>query len=137
MGWSAVAAYSAKVGRLVYGSGRQPFELDDRVLAHLRVVLMNKLRRNEPFFLHLDDRSGVTSLWIHAAMPLVFHFYGSRSPALDRGWIDEFMSAASGPHGLALGDVLPRIAGVAEESRALDVDRVRHRIEETSDALGL
>ena len=36
------------MGRLIYRD-RATFDIDDRLLAHLRLVIMNKLRRNEGF----------------------------------------------------------------------------------------
>ena len=77
-------------------------DIDDRALAHLRVVFMNKLRRAEPFLFHHTEASGLRSLWIHPAVPIVFHFYGSRQPALNREWVEALMIAASGAHGLSV-----------------------------------
>lgn len=79
--------------------------MDDRALAHLRIVVMNKLRRAEPFALHAADPDGIgiRSAWIHPAVPLVFHFFGSRTPMLNRAWIDQMMRAANGPDGLTIG----------------------------------
>ncbi len=90
------------VGKLVYGSDSRSLDIDDRVLAHLRVVFMNKLRRLEPFMFHLPDPPGVRSLWVHPAVPIVFHFYGSRAPRLNRAWVDALMLEAAGPHGLRI-----------------------------------
>ncbi len=80
--------------------------MDDRALAHLRIVVMNKLRRGEPFALHAPDPGGIgfRTAWIHPAVPLVFHFFGSRPPLLNRAWIEQMMLAASGPSGLTLGE---------------------------------
>lgn len=99
------AVYSDFVGRLVYGAMAQSFDIDDRALAHLRIVLSNKMRRAEPFFLHLptSDGSGHRSVWIHPAVPMTLHFFGSRTPTINRHWVDALMDDASGPHGLALG----------------------------------
>ena len=76
--------------------------MDDRVLAHLRIVFMNKLRRREPFMFTAppSDGLGPRTLWISPTVPLVFHFYGSRSPVLNRAWIDALMTEAGGPDGL-------------------------------------
>jgi hypothetical protein len=96
--------YVRNVGRLIYGSGNQSLDLDDRVLAHLRVVFMNKLRRKESFMFTAPpvDGLGPRTLWIAPAVPLVFHFYGSRPPALNRAWIDALMQSAASPGGLQL-----------------------------------
>lgn len=90
------------MGKLIYDALGNSFDIEDRTLSHLRVVFMNKLRRGEPFMFHyaVGDGSGTRSLWIHPSIPLVFHFYGSRPPALNRRWIDDLMREASGPNGL-------------------------------------
>lgn len=74
--------------------------MDDRVLAHLRVVFMNKLRRAEPFLFHYTEHTGTRSMWVHPAVPIVFHFYGGRPPAINRAWIDALMREANSAHGL-------------------------------------
>lgn len=90
------------MGRLIYGSGGESFDIDDRLLAHLRVVFMNKLRRSEPFMFHRADSVGTRSLWIHPSMPFVFHFYGSRQPAINRAWIEQMIIETSSVHGLTV-----------------------------------
>lgn len=90
------------MGKIVYGNDARSIEIDDRVLAHLRVVVMNKLRRSEPFFFHHSSPSGIRSLWLHPSVPLVFHFYGSRSPAVNRTWVEALMREANGPNGLSI-----------------------------------
>jgi hypothetical protein len=89
------------MGKLHYNAGEFSFEMDDRVLAHLRIVFMNKLRRNEPFMFQLPDGNvGTRSLWVNSAVPIAFSFFGGRAPAIDARWIDELMHEASGPNGL-------------------------------------
>lgn len=92
------------MGKLVYNALGHSFDIEDRALSHLRLVFMNKLRRGEPFLFHFSpgDGSGSRSLWIHPSIPLVFHFYGSRPPAINRRWVDDLMHEASGAHGLVL-----------------------------------
>ena len=72
------------MGRFIYGTGGSSFEIDDRALSHLRVVMMNKLRRSESFMfeLNMSDGSGRRSFWISPAVPIQFHFHGSRAPVL-------------------------------------------------------
>lgn len=96
--------YSAFVGKLVYNALGHSFDIEDRTLAHLRLVFMNKLRRGEPFMFHFPfgDGSGTRSLWIHPSIPLVMHFYGSRAPQVNRRWVDELMHEASSPNGLTV-----------------------------------
>ena len=93
------------MGRLIYGAAGDSVEIDDRTLAHLRVVVMNKLRRSEGFMFDVEigDGSGRRSLWINSSVAIQFHFFGSRQPRINRVWIEEMMQNASGPNGLTLG----------------------------------
>jgi len=90
------------VGRLFY-QGRAVLDVDDRTLAHLRVVMMNKLRRGESFMLHAPHPSaGTLSLWLSASTPLVLQFWGGRSPSLDQHLVERMFDEANGPNGLTL-----------------------------------
>jgi hypothetical protein len=77
---------------------------DDRVLAHLQVVIWAKLRRGEQFSFTWTDsersRQGRTSIWISPSISLTFDYYGSKQPALNPLWIDALSKAANSPGGL-------------------------------------
>ena len=92
------------MGRFIYDTMANSVDIDDRTLAHLRIVVMNKLRRSEAFMFDVEvgDGSGRRSFWIHPSVPLQFHFFGSRSPRINRLWIEELMQSASGPSGLQI-----------------------------------
>lgn len=92
------------MGRFIYDTAANAVDIDDRTLAHLRIVVMNKLRRSEPFMFDIEvgDGSGRRSFWIHPSVALQFHFFGSRQPRINRLWIEEMMHAASGPSGLTI-----------------------------------
>ena len=92
------------MGRFIYDTSGTSVDSEDRTLAHLRIVIMIKLRRSEPFLFDVEigDGSGRRSFWIHPAVPLQFHFFGSRQPRINRLWIEELMLAASGPSGLTI-----------------------------------
>ncbi|WP_342780675.1 ATP-dependent DNA ligase [Subtercola boreus] len=81
-------------------------EFDDRVLAHLRVVIVTKLRRAESFTMQYaygpESAAGHASLWLHPSIPLQFKFYGSKEPVLNRAWIEALMVGASSTVGLHL-----------------------------------
>ncbi|MBD8478825.1 DUF7882 family protein [Microbacterium sp. CFBP 8794] len=91
------------MGKFVYESGVR-HEFEDRLLAHLQVVVGNKLRRGEPFyFVWKDDIStggGRTSVWMHPGANLVFKFHGGRPPTLNRAWLEALMSTANSATGL-------------------------------------
>jgi hypothetical protein len=92
------------MGRFIYDASSTSVDIDDRALAHLRIVVMNKLRRGEPFMFDVDpgDGSGRRSFWMHPSVPMQFHFFGSRVPRINRSWIEELMQSASGPNGLSI-----------------------------------
>lgn len=92
------------MGRFVYGTTGSSVDIDDRVLAHLRIVVMNKLRRGEPFMFDVEmgEGQGRRSFWVHPSVALQFHFYGSRPPRINRAWVEALMLAASGPNGLSV-----------------------------------
>lgn len=90
------------MGQLIYEQ-KTAFEIDDRYLAHLRVVVMNKLRRHEPFMLQVPHREvGYVSLWISPGVPVAFQFHGGRQAHIDRDLVEEWMQQASGSNGLDL-----------------------------------
>jgi len=94
------------MGRLVYGAPNWSVEFEDRALAHLRIVMLAKLRRSESFsFSWKQDSirgSGRSSFWVHPSIPLQFEFFGGREPALNREWIEALMVTANSPNGLEL-----------------------------------
>lgn len=91
------------MGKFVYDNAVRT-DFDDRILAHLQVVIGNKLRRGESFYFSWrEDNStggGRTSVWIHPRAGLIFKFYGSRLPALNRDWLDALMFTANASSGL-------------------------------------
>jgi hypothetical protein len=94
------------MGKFIYGVPPATVDIDDRVLAHLRMVMVTKLRRSEPFMFEFDlpasEGSGRRSFWVHPAVPMQFHFFGNREPRLNRAWIEELIREASGPMGLRI-----------------------------------
>lgn len=92
------------VGKFIYGATSVSVDIDDRTLAHLRVAIMTKLRRSEPFMFDVDvgGGHGRRSFWVHPSVPIQFHFFGSRAPRLNRDWIEEMLHSASGPMGLQI-----------------------------------
>ncbi|BDZ46925.1 hypothetical protein [Naasia aerilata] len=91
------------MGKLLYGNG-SPIALEDRLLAHLQVAVMAKLRRDERFSLSWvhEDGSGRSTIWIHPGIPLRFEFDGGRAPLLNRAWIEALVMSANSTGGLQL-----------------------------------
>lgn len=91
------------MGKFIYGELTR-VDFEDRLLAHIRVVIGNKLRRGESFFFSWKEDaslgSGRNTVWVHPAVPIMFKFYGSREPILNRAWLDALMYTANSPSGL-------------------------------------
>jgi hypothetical protein len=77
-------------------------EMDDRTLAHLQVVIINKLRRQESFALTLRDDQRTLSVWVCPQTAMQFVYSGNRRPALNREWIEELAVTANSMGGLRL-----------------------------------
>jgi hypothetical protein len=96
------------MGSIQYGSSIEPVHLDDRALAHLKVVLATKLRRNESFTLSWrhpqDEPGGRSTVWLHPSIPLRFTFDDPDTPQLNAKWIEELMHSANSTGGISLVD---------------------------------
>jgi len=93
------------VGSLFYGSAHEPVILDDAVLAHVRTVVVTKLRRSETLTLSWQPHTGGPreTVWIHGAIPL--RFVLDEEQTLHRPLLVEMMDAASSPGGLDLSRI--------------------------------
>ena len=97
------------MGSLYYG-GSEPIHIEDRALAHLKVVVATKLRRNESFTLtwkHPDgEAEGRSTVWLHPSIPLRFVFDESETPERSRRWIEALAHSANSSGGITLVDEL-------------------------------
>lgn len=104
------------MGKFIYGTPSITVEFDDRVLAHLKVVILAKLRRGESFTFSWDyssaQGSGHSSVWLHPAIPMQFDFYGKKDPTLNRAWLEELVQLANTPAGLR---IVPEPSGPVAE----------------------
>ncbi len=88
------------MGQLLYGVPPEVFELDDRTLAHIEIVVIAKLRRNESFALSMaGDDGSRTAIWLSAASTVQFR-YGDAAHPINRAWLEELMESANTPSGL-------------------------------------
>ncbi|SFR92389.1 hypothetical protein SAMN04487846_0642 [Microbacterium sp. cf046] len=106
------------MGTIFYGGSATPIHIEDRALAHLKVVIATKLRRSESFTLswrHPDDQPrGRTTIWLHPSIPLRFVFDDPVSPELSRKWIEELANSANSSGGIML--IAEQIEGVPPDA---------------------
>lgn len=114
------------MGKLLYGSTIEVI-FDDRVLAHLRLAIGQKLRRREGFYFSWKDDAdhgeGRCTLWIEASIPLVFRYNGGRMPTINREWVELLVASSNSTHGLMLSaepveDALPATGRVEAQTKA-------------------
>lgn len=98
--------YRGAMGTIYYGGGDSPIQIEDRALAHLKVVIATKLRRGESFTLswrHPDDQPrGRSTIWLHPSIPLRFVFDDPEPPELSREWLEELAQTANSSGGIML-----------------------------------
>lgn len=92
------------MGHLKVGQ-RERIPVEDRTLAHLKVVILTKLRRHEGLAFSwefADPGSGRHTIWISPASQIEFSFDGSRPPSINRAWLDLLMVTAQELDGLRI-----------------------------------
>lgn len=94
------------MGTIYYGGSATPIHIEDRTLAHLKVVIATKLRRDESFTLswtHPDDQPrGRSTIWLHSSIPLRFVFESPEPEELSREWVDKLAQSANSSGGMML-----------------------------------
>lgn len=94
------------MGTLYYGGAQDPIHIEDRALAHLKVVVATKLRRNESFTLSWQhpegDPRGRSTIWLHPSIPLRFVFDDPEASELHAEWITAMANSASSSGGIRL-----------------------------------
>ncbi|MGI9824459.1 ATP-dependent DNA ligase [Agromyces sp. Marseille-Q5079] len=81
-------------------------EFDDRLLAHLQIVIVQKIRRGESFLMSwrnsVETGSGHSAIWIHPAQNLYFRFSGGRPPSINDAWVEDLFESANSSRGLVV-----------------------------------
>lgn len=94
------------MGTILYDSSSRPIHIDDRALAHLKVVIATKLRRNESFTLSWKHPEGEpvgrSTIWLHPSIPLRFTFDEPEPPELNPQWIERLMQSVNSTGGILL-----------------------------------
>lgn len=93
------------MGTFWYGSVGQPALIDDRVLLHLQIIIVTKLRRGERFLFRCDTdektRSG-DSFWLSPDIPIRFAFDAPTVASMNSEWLELLAHVATTTAGLWL-----------------------------------
>ncbi len=80
--------------------------MTDRQLAHVKFVMVAKLRRGEPFTFSWDkseaEGGGRASIWVSKEIPLTFEFDSAEPQEMNRQWLEQLAASASTVSGLSL-----------------------------------
>lgn len=106
------------MAKLFYGTTTEPIQIDDRLLAHVKVVVATKLRRGESFTLSWvhgpDQPVGRSTIWLQPSIPLRFVFDSEQPEALDQNLLKRMANDANSSRGLSLDIAVEEpAAGVA------------------------
>lgn len=97
------------MGKLRYDSALPSILIEDVELAHLKVVIGTKLRRQESFMMTWHPPGGdpgrVCSAWIHPAIPLQFAFDAEAIPQVSPGHVAELIKRVNATGDLVLAQV--------------------------------
>ncbi len=108
------------MGKLYYGDDDLGIDMEDRLLAHVKMAIIAKLRRDEKFTFSwqhgVEGGGGRSTIWVHPSIPLRFKFDGSRQPVLNRAWVEALLLSANSTGGLQLvpepaPDQVPSVPG--------------------------
>jgi hypothetical protein len=94
------------MGTMYYGGSATPIHIEDRALAHLKVVIATKLRRGESFTVSwqhpTDQPRGRSTIWLHPSIPLRFVFDDPEPATLSHQWIEDLAHSANSTGGIML-----------------------------------
>lgn len=101
------------MGTLYYGSGADPIDMPDDLLAHVKVVVATKLRRGESFTMswrHAEDQPrGRSTIWLQPAIPMRFVFDSPDAEIIDPVALKGLSHAANSTGGLTVALDVPLV----------------------------
>lgn len=98
------------MGRLKYDNTAEPIHIEDETLAHLKVVIATKLRRQESFMMTWrpieKGADGRMTVWIHPSVPLLFVFDDAEAPPIDSRRLEEMIHSVNASGELVLDHLI-------------------------------
>jgi len=94
------------VGMIYYGGTELPLRIADETLAHVKVVALTKLRRNESFTLSwqhsAEQPRGRSTIWMHPSISLRFTFDDPEPCELSSVRLVDLANAANSSGGITV-----------------------------------
>lgn len=84
------------MGKLFY-DGDGTLEIPDRILFHVQIAMVAKLRRQESFTVtwNGEEMAGPSVLWVSPSIPIRFAYDGSTKMQLNRAWVEAMVGNSS------------------------------------------
>lgn len=102
------------MGELHFGMAGGILRLDDRTLAHLRSVILTRLRRHEGFGLSWDVDGGRNTIWLHPGVSIRFVFDTSEHIDLNPEWLQRLSDGVTLHGGIVIQPEYAERSGVAD-----------------------
>jgi len=92
-------------------------EIENPLLAHLQILILNTLRKNHPLLMSWLDSpriaKGRSAVRLGPTIRLYFEFAGSRSPQIDPAWLRALTESGESSTGLILRNAGGELAHAA------------------------
>jgi hypothetical protein len=92
------------MGYIVYDGDVLEFKVEDRLLAHLQIVIVNKFRKGESFTFSWKEPNetgdGRSTVWLSPNIGLRFKFAGGRTVEINPTWLAALYATAASGRGL-------------------------------------
>jgi hypothetical protein len=96
--------HDISVGILHYSS--QAFEINDVALAHLRLVVNQKIRKRESFYVNWirepSAGSGRVTIWVSPDLPIAFHVPELSKADWHPEWVQQMLEEGHSSHGISV-----------------------------------
>ncbi len=96
------------MGFLHIGSNGFAVQIEDRALAHVKIIILSELRKGRGLAFSrvntVEEGSGRDTFWIHPNTDLRFQFHGNRAPHLNKAWLQAMVEACQSGTGLYVMD---------------------------------
>lgn len=89
------------MGRLYYGESKS-FAFEDRLLTHLRTVILGKFNLQESLVFTWSEGDRQQSIWLHPAAMVHFEFDAETTPEINPAWVEQLLTLANSPGGLRI-----------------------------------
>lgn len=92
------------MGTLSFSAALPEVVIEDRLLAHLHLVISRKFRQRESFFLQIPARQGTSPclVWLDHKMAIRITYVDDETPPINPEWVSTLLELSYRPTGLVV-----------------------------------